>query len=75
MNRAVLGADLEAWEAQEEAGAHSDLVYKIPVAGLNALPYIAHDVHAQNLHCAQLHIAWQVLEVCSILGMLCLLGW
>lgn len=68
-----MGVHLEAGKAQEEAGADSDLIYKVTVASFNALAHIAHDMHAQDLHRPQLHIARQLLEVSQILHMLQLL--
>ena len=55
--------DLEAREAQEEAGAHADLIDKVSVARFNALADIAHDMHAQNLHSASLDIAGLLCKV------------
>ena len=43
------------------------------MASFNALAHIAHDMHAQDLHRPQLHIARQVVKVRQILHMLRLL--
>ena len=59
--------DLEAGEAQEQAGAHADLVHKVPVASFDALPDIAHDMHAQNLDSSSLDIAGQLCKLCQVL--------
>ena len=66
---------LETGESQEQAGAHSDLVDKVSVTGLNALPHVAHDVHTQDLYCSQLDISWQLMKVRQVLYWLLLLAW
>ena len=68
-------AHLETGEAQEEAGTHPNLIHKVPVASFNSLAYIAHDMHAQDLHCPQLNISWKLLEVGKVLNRLQLLAW
>ncbi len=45
------------------------------MACLNTLPHIAHDMHAQYLHCSQLDITRQLLEVGQVLYRLQLLAW
>ncbi len=54
---------LQAGEAQKENGADADLVDKIEVASLNALPYIVHHMHAQDLHSSGLHPTRQHVEL------------
>ncbi len=71
----VSGIYLETRKAQEQTGTQTDFIHKIPVTCFNALPHIAHDMHAQDLHRSQLDIAWQLLEICKVLYRLQLLAW
>lgn len=46
----VEGFHLEGGESEEEHSADADLVDKVAVPGLDALPHVVHDVHLQVLN-------------------------